>query len=78
MNILNELNSIFVDYFDDESLTLTHSTTASDIEEWDSLAQVGLLVMIEKKFKLEFTVQEVSELNNIGDMCELISLRLEI
>lgn len=78
MNILNELNSIFVDYFDDDSLTLTHSTTASDIEEWDSLAQVGLLVMIEKKFKLEFTVQEVSELNNIGDMCELISLRLEI
>lgn len=78
MNILNELNSIFVDYFDDESLTLIHSTTADDIEEWDSLAQVGLLVMIEKKFKLEFTVQEVSELKNIGDMCKLISLKLEI
>ena len=71
-HILRSLNEIFQNYFDDDNIELRDSTVASDIEDWDSLAQVGLVILIEKKFGLQFTSAELERLTNIGSMVDLI------
>ena len=72
-NILENLNDIFQNYFDDDDIQLNNATTAADIEDWDSLAQVGLVILIEKKFGLKFTSSEIEKLSNIGEMVDLIN-----
>ena len=69
---LKSLNEIFQNYFDDNEIHLKSSTSASDIEDWDSLAQVGLVILIEKKFGIRFASSELEQLSNIGDMVDLI------
>ena len=70
--ILKELEVIFRDIFDDDDIVLTDATNSDDIEDWDSLEQINLLVAIEKKFNLKFKLDEVSNLANVGDMVSLI------
>ena len=70
--ILKELEIFFRDIFDDEDIVLTDTTNSDDIEDWDSLEQINLLVAIEKKFNLKFKLDEVSNLANVGDMVSLI------
>ena len=72
MDILKKLEVIFRDVFDDEGILLTNETTANDIEDWDSLAQINLLVAIKKEFDLE----EVSKYKNVGDMVKAIKEKL--
>ncbi|MCE2517061.1 MAG: acyl carrier protein [Alphaproteobacteria bacterium] len=72
-SILENLNDIFQNYFDDEDIQLNSTTTAADIDDWDSLAQVGLVISIEKKFGLKFTSAEIEQLSNIGEMVDLIN-----
>jgi len=71
MDILKKLEVIFRDVFDDD-IVLTNETTANDIEDWDSLAQINLLVAIKKEFKINFNLEEVSKYKNVGDMVEAI------
>jgi len=54
MDILKKLEVIFRDVFDDEDIVLTNETTANDIEDWDSLAQINLIVAIRREFKINF------------------------
>jgi acyl carrier protein len=72
---LGELRLIFRDYFDDDDLLIERTTSAKDINEWDSLAQVGLVITIEKKFGMMFSKSELDLLNNIGDMADLIDAK---
>lgn len=72
MDILKKLEIIFRDVFDDESIVLTNKTTANDIEDWDSLAQINLIIAIKKEFKINFDLEEVSKYKNVGDMVEAI------
>jgi len=72
-DILNQLNQIFCEYFDDPIIILNNKTNANDIEEWDSLAQVGLILIIEKKFSIRFTSSEIENLPDIGAMVDLIN-----
>jgi acyl carrier protein len=74
--IKNSLTEIFKDVFDDESIALTSETTADDIDEWDSLSQITLLVAIEKEFKITLTFVEVQNLKNVGDMLDLIATKV--
>jgi len=74
--IFEHFNSIFRDVFDDDSLVITDSTTAADIDEWDSLTQIMLLVAMEDLFHLQFVVDEISGLKNVGEMADLISRKL--
>ncbi|MEG3030546.1 MAG: acyl carrier protein [Oscillospiraceae bacterium] len=71
--IFDELTVIFRDIFDDEEIQLTEATTAQDIEDWDSLEQINLLVAIEKKFNIKFKIEDVSHLANVGDMASLVA-----
>ena len=53
--------------------TVTSKTNASDIEDWDSIAQVGLILSIEKRFSIQFSSGEVEVLQNVGEMANLIN-----
>jgi acyl carrier protein len=70
--MIEQLIPIFKEVFNDDDLKITQSTTAKDIDGWDSLAHIRLIVAIEKFFKLRFTAAEISELENVGEMIDLI------
>lgn len=72
----NVLQEIFRDIFDDEDLVLTRETTTQDIENWDSLAQINLIVAIEKEWHIRFNLDEIIDLKNVGDMYDLIGKKL--
>lgn len=72
VSVKDELQDIFRDVFDDEELDLSEETTAKDIEDWDSFAQIQLIIAIEKHFNVHFQVHEVSALKNVGEMIRLI------
>lgn len=67
--IMVQVQEIFCDVLDNEDIVLTDTTTSDDIEEWDSLSHIQLVVSIEKSFKLKFTA-------NVGEMCEAIAAKI--
>ena len=71
-DIMAKLNEIFCDVFDDEDIVLTNETTADDIEDWDSLEQINLLVAIEKQFNIKFQLADVADLEIVGAMADLV------
>lgn len=71
-SVLQALNEIYVDVLDNEEIVLSPETVAADIEEWDSLSHIQLIVAVEKQFKLQFKTQEVQEFANVGSICEAI------
>jgi acyl carrier protein len=70
------LASIFREVFDDESIALFDAMTAKDIEEWDSLNHINLIVAVEGSFKVKFTTKEVTNLANVGEFVALIASKL--
>ena len=70
--IFEAVQQIFRDNFDDEELVITRETCADDIEDWDSLEQINLLTAVEKKFGLKFNLSDVRNLENVGDLLDLI------
>jgi len=67
------LDKVFQDIFDDPSLQITESTTASDIDAWDSLTHIDLIVQVEKEFKIKLSTGEVRGLKDVGDFMTLIA-----
>ena len=66
------LDKVFQDEFDDDSIHVTSSTTADDIEDWDSLEHINLVVAVEKRFHIKFTMGEVTGMKNVGEMVNII------
>lgn len=75
--IMEKVNEIFRDVFDDDTLTITDSTNSDDIEDWDSLEHISLIISMEKEFSLKFDIKEVNKLENVGQMVEMIREKLE-
>ncbi|MFO1498039.1 MAG: acyl carrier protein [Verrucomicrobiota bacterium] len=75
--IHTRLTTVFRDVFDNPKLEITETTSAQDIEEWDSLSHINLIVAAEKAFATSFTVKEVKALNTVGDLMRLIALRFK-
>ena len=74
--VFERITRIFREEFDDESLVIVDETNADDIEDWDSLAHVDLVLSMEKEFDLKFNLKEVGELANVGEMADLILRKL--
>lgn len=74
--VFEEINLIFRDVFDDDSLVITDSTNSEDIEDWDSLEHINLVVAMEKRFNMKFNIKEVGKLKNVGEMADLIMSRM--
>lgn len=73
--IMNRLNEIFQDVFDDEELTVTDETSTNDIESWDSLHHVLLFSAVENAFGMKFAMKEVLEMENVGAIVDIIAGR---
>ena len=73
--ILDQVQEIFRDILDNEDIVLTNETTANDVEEWDSLSHIQLIVAIEKHFKIKFTSKEILSWKNVGEMIDCIVSR---
>ena len=74
--IFDNLNEVFRDVFDDETITVSENTTSNDIEDWDSLEHINLIVAVEKKFGMKFSMGEVTTMKNVGEMADIISSRI--
>ena len=73
--IYERLNDIFRDVFDDDSLSVTPATTAADIEDWDSLSHITLMAAVEDEFRMKFSMKEVVEMKNVGEMAQIVAAR---
>jgi len=76
MEILQRLTPIFRDTFADDSIIIDENTTADDIEAWDSLSHVNLILAIEIAFEIEFSQREVMSFQNVGDMAACIESKI--
>ena len=74
MNYLNEIQTIFREVLENDELSISNDTCADDIEEWDSLNHIYLIVEIESFYKIKFTSNQIQEWKNVGDMIEAIKI----
>ncbi len=70
--VFEKLNTIFRDNFDDDEICLTDAMSAEDIEDWDSLEQINLVVAIQDAFGIKFNIEEVNAMKNVGEMADAI------
>lgn len=75
-DILAKVQEVFRDELEVEDLVLTDETTADDVEEWDSLSHVQLVVALEKAFGIKFTSREILSWDNVGDLVDCISKKV--
>ena len=73
--IYTRLAAIFEDVFDEDLIALTPELTAKDVDGWDSLAHIRLILTIEKAFKIKFSTSEIGKLEKVGDLVALIQTR---
>jgi len=74
--VFEKLNEIFQDVFDDEDITVNDSTTSDDIDDWDSLEHINLIVAVERGFGIKFTMGETTGMKNVGEMADIILERI--
>lgn len=76
--VYENLNKVFQNVFDDDSITVQDETTAADIEDWDSFEHINLVIAVEKEFSIKFTVGEANEMKNVGEMVDIILERMPV
>ena len=75
--IFNRLHDIFLDVFDLDEVEVNEETSANDIEEWDSLSHIQLIVAIEKTFGIKFSSLEIMKWKNVGEMVDSMEEKLK-
>lgn len=77
IELMKKVTSIFCDVLDEEEIQLSETSTADDVEDWDSLSHVLILAELEKSFEIRFNTREIEGLENVGAMLDLISSKLD-
>ena len=77
MDIITSLTGIFREVFDDDEIDLSPTMTANDIDGWDSLSHVNLIVTVESRFNIKFNQKELLTFRNVGDLMASIASKLE-
>jgi acyl carrier protein len=70
------LQQVFRATFDDPDLVVETGTTANDVDGWDSLTHINLMVAVEREFRVRFTTAEVTKMKNVGDLIGAIGRKL--
>lgn len=70
--VYERLNRVFREVFDDDDIVLNDSTTADDIEDWDSFEHVNLVVAVENEFSFKIPMGKVITMKNVGEMVDII------
>jgi len=73
---MEQLTKVFISVFDDDNIRLTPSTSAADIEEWDSLNQIKIILACEHAFKMKLNARKVNTLENVGQMIDYLESEL--
>ena len=76
IEILQQVEAIFRDIFDDDNITLNETTTTKEVDGWDSLSHFQIIDAIEKHFNIKFTSKELLLWKNIGEMLDTICLKI--
>ena len=76
MDIREKLTDLFKEVFDEETLVLSDEMTADDVEAWDSLSHVNLMIAIELAFDIEFKQSEIQSFDNVGELILSIEQKL--
>ncbi|MBR8823886.1 hypothetical protein IX293_002161 [Fusobacterium necrophorum] len=76
MNIVAKLEEIFRDIFDDENLVLALSMDIADLEDWDSLTQINIIVAIKKEYRIDFSLEETTKFKKIEDIVNCIQSKI--
>jgi len=76
MNIEERLNRVFKTVFDNESIEINPELTADDVDEWDSLSHINLMIAIELEFGIEFDQSEIQNFANVGELMTSIEEKL--
>jgi len=76
MTTMERLQEVFRDVFDDEEMKIYESMTAQDVEDWDSLMHIQLIVAVENEFGVKFTTNEVVGLKNVGEFLRCLEEKL--
>ena len=78
VQLFKELEEIFVDVLDLDDVILTDETVADDVEGWDSLSHIILISSIERKFNIKFNMKEIVNLQNVGELVNLILEKINL
>jgi len=76
-DVLTQVTNVFRDVLDIDEIELKYETTANDVEDWDSLTHIQLIVAIEKHFNIRFNSGEIQSFKNVGEMCDKILEKLQ-
>ena len=74
--LYSKLTGVFHDVFDDDEIKLVPQLTADDVDGWDSLKHIRLILTVEKTFNVKFSASEVGRLKNVGDLAGLIQTKV--
>ncbi len=77
MDTLARVTPIFHQVFEDDSIVIKRETTADDVDAWDSLSHINLVIAIEMEFNIRFALGELQALKNVGEMCDLIDKKVK-
>ena len=70
--ILKQLNEIFIEVIDEDTIILTEVSTAKEVEGWDSLSHMLLITEVENNFSIKFKLKDLTKMKNVGDMLNII------
>jgi acyl carrier protein len=72
IQVYNKLTAVFREVFDEDELNVTPQTTADDVDGWDSLSHIRLVLAVSKAFGVKFSASEIGNLKNVGEFADLI------